>query len=403
MAQAGKVSQAVPESIATPDSVTGLEGFCEDLFSSFTRSDQRKWGLAYVRGLVSVPGRKTIRRISDQVVGWRADQSLQQFVNQSPWGWDMVRRNLTQHVVAASWPQALVVEEVVFPKNGESSVGVARQFAPTARRTLNCQLGLVLLLVSDKGSVPVTWRLQLPKEWDEDVERRAHSRVPDVERCRPRWARTLDMIDEVLLDWGLPVVPVLIDARHIPHVEFLLHGLEERDVPYLAQIPERTPVIPAMPDSQPQTAMDLLRKARKLGRMTMTWREDTDSRPTTVQIVLALVRGSNGSSSIKGRAAPHGRASCSRARRVLAIWTLGRIQPDAVYLTNQTTAPPPEVVRLIRMRRRSSEDLACLYDECGLTHFEGRSYVGWHHHVTLVSVAHAYRVLRRVALGDPRI
>src|SRR4051794_19428637 len=106
-----------------------LSLLCDDLFSSFTRADQRRWGEVYVRGLADVPGRKSIRRISQLVVGWRADQRLQQFVNQSPWSWEPVRMRLAHQLTAQLEPVAWVVSEAVFRKNGDLSVGVARQYA----------------------------------------------------------------------------------------------------------------------------------------------------------------------------------------------------------------------------------------------------------------------------------
>src|SRR6266498_3104451 len=121
-----------------------ISEFCRRHLSSLPRSDQRRWGEVYVRGLISVPGRKSIKRICDHVVGWRADQSLQQFINQSPWRWEPVRCALAHAVSVVVRPRAWVVTEVVFPKHGSSSVGVARQFAPSAGRVLNCQLGLAV-------------------------------------------------------------------------------------------------------------------------------------------------------------------------------------------------------------------------------------------------------------------
>src|SRR5882762_6976453 len=108
--------------------VTTLSEFCDRVFMSLIRSDQRRWGEVYVQGLVSVPGRKSIRRISEMVVGYDADQSLQQFVNQSPWAWEPVRQALAEQMARMLRPQALVIQEVVFPKNGDSSVAVARQY-----------------------------------------------------------------------------------------------------------------------------------------------------------------------------------------------------------------------------------------------------------------------------------
>src|SRR4051812_35521929 len=90
-----------------------LAEFCNDMLRHLARSDQRQWGEIYVRGLVSMPGRKSIRRMSDCIVGGRADQGIQQFVNQSPWDWVPVRRNLAAYAATLFRPQAWVVEEAV--------------------------------------------------------------------------------------------------------------------------------------------------------------------------------------------------------------------------------------------------------------------------------------------------
>ncbi|MGW3995016.1 IS701 family transposase [Amycolatopsis sp. NPDC004772] len=399
-----RIESFVPVAPADP---VDLSAFCQELFASFARSDQRRWGEVYVRGLYSLPGRKTIRRISDHVVGWRADQSLQQFVNQSPWHWAPVRGALARAVAGTLRPRALVIAEAVFPKNGASSVGVAKQFAPSCQRVLNCQLGLAVFLACDEGCVPVDWRLQLPREWDEDSVRRTRSRVPPGERHRPRWAHVMEMLDEMLDGWDLPALPVLVDARHERHVEALLRGLERRGLHYVVQVSEDTPVAGAVPAAalgaaQPRTAGELVRQARRLGRMTMNWRETAHGQATISQFVLAPL-------AFAGRTAPAPARLHRGTRQLLAERVSGRAQPDLIHLTNITQARMPDLVHLVRRHRGVAEGLARLHDESGLADFEGRSFRGWHHHVTLASVAHAYRVLQenadvpeagRTAAGD---
>src|SRR5215510_1075108 len=80
-----------------------IADFCEQVLGSLSRSDQRRWGELYVRGLVTVPGRKSIRKISALAGGTATDQSLQQFVNQSPWEWSPVRAELA-HLLASCAP-----------------------------------------------------------------------------------------------------------------------------------------------------------------------------------------------------------------------------------------------------------------------------------------------------------
>ncbi len=164
-----------------------------------------------MRGLAEVSGRKSVRRISEYVLGRRADQSLQQFVNQSSWAWEPVRQQLAEDAAAILSPSAWVVEEAVMPKNGNSSVGVERQYSQAAGRVLNCQIGLALMVSGQAGAVPVNWRLLLPRSWDSDEIRRSRSRVPDHERHRSRWHFLFDMLDEITLGWGMKPLPVVVD------------------------------------------------------------------------------------------------------------------------------------------------------------------------------------------------
>lgn len=381
------------ESISSMVRHTGdLTELCQDLFASFARSDQRRWGEVYVRGLASLGGRKSIRRISDHVVGWRADQSLQQFVNQSPWRWEPVRQALAQQASNLLRPHALAIEEITFPKNGNSSVGVAKQFVPGYQRIVNCQLAFAAFLVGDEGAIPVNWRLQLPKCWDTDQRRRSHAKVPGHERHRPRFAYVIDLLDE-LMDWGVLPAPVLIDARGEHNVEALLHALEERDLPYVARVAEQTPVaVPQQAGSAAPattTAIEALRQARRLGRLTMNWRDTVEGRSVTSQFAFAAIRGPRHTSGLTSLR-PY-----RSTRRALAEWVSNQLQPDAVYLTNITQVRMPELVHLVRTRGRFGEDLVRLREECGLTDFEGRSFTGWHHHVTLASIAHAHRTAQR--------
>ncbi|WP_435875481.1 IS701 family transposase [Nonomuraea fuscirosea] len=328
-----------------------LSPFCEDLFSSFLRSDQRRWGEVYVQGLLSVPGRKSIRRISEQVTGRPVDQCLQQFVNQSPWDWRLVRQRLAQILVQAVRPKAWVLEEVVFPKNGAKSVGVARQFVHSAGRLVNCQLGLAVVLVGDEGGCPVNWRLLLPRSWDEDEELRSGARLPDQERSRPAWRHLLQAIDEMVIDWGLPPAPIVADARAMPGVESLLGGLAERGLPYLVRVSQHT-----MPSIGPGAVVrPVLEPARP-----------------RLQVV-------------SGRALP-------RPYEPVHSWR--SVGNRSMWLTDLGRNRVPDLAGLIKLRNRAVSELSAVSRESGLHHFEGRSFQGWHHHVTLVSAAHAYRLLR---------
>ncbi|MEU1289241.1 IS701 family transposase [Kitasatospora sp. NPDC005856] len=372
-----------------------LAYFCRGLFGSLPRSDQRRWAEVYVRGLVSVPGRKSIRRISELVVGADAVQSLQQFVNQSPWDWSPVRRALAEQVEEALRPRAWVVREAVFPKNGDGSVAVARQYAPSAGRVLNAQRGLAVFLAGDEGTCPVDWRLVIPRSWDAEDKRRSRARVPGEARFRPDWQYVLEIFDEMIDDWGLSAPPIVVDVDSEREVYPLLHGLEERGLSYVARVPGSTPVLlqgsqqRAQSASRPPTVGQLAAMSAKRGRTTLTWQQGAGAELARCQFVMATVPGFSTVGEIR-----HGRAY-TRSRHVLAQWLSGQTKPNALWLTNLGSAGVVELSALLRARRRAEEDMRALA-ECGLRHFEGRSYPGWHHHVTLVSAAHGYRLVRRL-------
>ncbi|HEV2780638.1 MAG TPA: transposase [Actinophytocola sp.] len=376
-----------------------LSAFCEELFASLPRSDQRRWGEVYIRGLLSVRGRKSIRRISDEVVGWRADQCLQQFVNQSPWRWDAVRSALA-HRVSAIRPRAWLIEEAAFPKNGSSSVGVARQYAPTVGRTINCQLGLAVVLANGDDRCAVNWRLLLPRTWDTDVERRKRARLPDGERHRPPWRHVFDAVDEMAVGWGLRPAPVVWDSAG-QEARPLLRGLAARQLPYLVRVAETTPVV----QSESGSGLRQVSTAEELAELSVSRR----------QVMLRVPDRSGAGAgaqysmlSICDICPPERRvhitSTCPHrgTRRVLAQWscepTVGRL--SGVWLTNLTNVRLAQLVDLVELSQRARhEDMTMLRDEFGLQDFEGRSFAGWHHHMTLVSAAHAYQMLRRTRGG----
>ncbi|HZD14520.1 MAG TPA: transposase, partial [Pseudonocardiaceae bacterium] len=258
-----------------------LDDLCRTVFRSVARSDQRRWAAAYVRGLVHVPGRKSVRRISEHVAGASTEQCLQQFVNQSPWHWAPVRQMLGWTAESVVAPRAWVVQEIEFPKRGSYSVGVATQYVPGARRTFNCQLGMAVWLAGATGSVPVNWRLMLPPAWDADHPRRRLARLPDDERHRVPWEHIMSCIDEMIESWDLTPRPVVADRWHDHQVEPLVHGLEERGLRYAIRISGRTPVSRERGPAQPIRAGNLIRSSAAHRLIVLPERSPTGARITT--------------------------------------------------------------------------------------------------------------------------
>ncbi|MGX4653748.1 IS701 family transposase [Micromonospora sp. SCSIO 07396] len=382
------MAYGLPNPTVRLEDTSRLSRFCQNMLTSLSRSDQRRWGEVYVRGLLTVPGRKSVRGISEVIVGGGADQGIQQFVNQSPWEWAPVRRELSTFVHSRYRPTAWVFEEVVLPKNGANSVGVARQYAPTVGRVMNCQLGLSAFLVGEGPSdiVPVNWRLHLPPEWDADAGRRTRAHIPSTERHRSRWQSLLDMVCEMTMNWELAPVPIVLDAHHDTQVEPLLKAFDERGLRYVVRVAAGTPVGTEAGGALTagEFAASLARNGN--GSTSLNWRDDNSGLLATSRLVMqVLPRPVGGDLGFWW----------NRPRHLLAEWSAGRHRPTGIWLTNLRSPRIPQLVDLIRTQPRARAEMARLRDEFGLAHFEGRSFRGWHHHTTLVSLAHAYAKTNR--------
>lgn len=376
-----------------------LSDYCGLIFSSLVRSDQRKWAEVYVRGLLTTPGRKTLAAISELVLGRRAIQPLQQFVNQSTWDHGAVRGSLGALVASAVRPRAWAIEETAFPKNGVHSVGVARQYVPSAGRTVNCQLALVLALVGDDTDVPVDWRLMLPEGWDRDPGRRRKAHLPEHVQHRPRWQHILDLADEVIEAWHLPPAPLLVDGTAMADVEPLLAGLESRGLGYVIEVAPGSVVRHATgPGSsgagRSLTASQCVQNAaHRTERVTIAWNEGADNWSRQSQFVTVPVPGLGigvGPTSGAGGTAL-ARAAVQRMRLMMAEWPAGQTRARSHWVTNLSGRSPAQLVALAKLRSRTRTMVGGLHTDIGLGDFEGRSFRGWHHHVTLVGAAAGFQ------------
>jgi SRSO17 transposase len=215
-----------------------LEAFAAELFDGFFRADQRRWGQAYVRGLLLDGRRKSVEPMAARLGEDGNRQALAHFITSSPWDPAHVRARLAWRMHEATGPEALIVDDTGFLKDGDASACVARQYTGTAGKVTNCQVGVSVHLATDRASAAVNWRLFLPASWDpaspqadaDKIARRTRCGIPDHVGHVERWQLALDMIDETL-SWGIDLPLVVADAGYGDAAAFR-HGLEERDLPY---------------------------------------------------------------------------------------------------------------------------------------------------------------------------
>jgi len=362
------------------------------------RSERRHWGSVYVRGLLLDGERKSVGAMAERLPDGN-EQSLQQFVSQSPWPWEPVWQRLAQKLAQTFAPLAWIVDDTGFPKKGEYSVGVARQYSGTLGKTANCQVAVSLHATSATGSSPLGFRLYLPKEWTDNPARLRQAGVPDDISFQQKWRLALALIDQAL-GWSLTPPPVVLaDAGYGENGAFR-QGLEQRHLPYAVGISSQvsvwtTPPECGVPDWDGQ------------GRPTKCVRYG-EQRPVAVREVAAAQRkhfrrvtwreGSYGtlhSHFWAGRVQSAHQWSTGAAPGKM-VWLLIEWPPTETAPTKYYLCDLPaslnwrRLVAITRGRWRVEQDYQQLKEELGLDHFEGRSWTGWHHHVTLVMIAHAF-------------
>ncbi|HEX8863867.1 MAG TPA: IS701 family transposase [Actinomycetes bacterium] len=385
-----------------------LETFAADVFESLPRKDQRARGECYLRGLMLDGRRKSIEPMA-QRLGEVHYQALHHFVATSPWDWRPVRRRLAERLVAALEPTVWVVDDTGFPKDAPHSVGVQRQYSGTLGKTGNCQLGVSVNAVTEQASCPLDWRLFVPASWDEPamVARRAACHLPQDVHHRPKWQLVLDMLDE-LARWDLHP-PVLAADCGYGEVGQFRGGLHDRQIPYVVQVRADTSayleqVHPAAAPyagkgrrpqpryrQAPSSLAELALAAGQHACVDLIWRRGSKG-PQRSRFLALRVRPAGVTPRRKARAAggelPVG--------WLLVEWPQGEPEPVKYWLSNlPADTPLVELVRLGKLRWRIEQDYRELKGALGLDHFEGRSWPGWHHHVTLVSVAHGFLTLER--------
>jgi SRSO17 transposase len=391
-----------------------LEAFADDLFVSLARTDQRARGRCYLRGLLLDGRRKSIEPMAARL-GEVHYQALHHFIAVSPWDWRPVRRRLAEVMTAALGPTAWVVDDTGFPKDGSCSVGVKRQYSGTLGKTANCQLGVSVNAVTEHASCPLDWRLFVPESWDEATmaARRAACHLPEEVHHRPKWQLVLDMLDE-LAGWGLRPPVLLADCGYGDVGEFR-GGLDARQIGYVVEVRADTSAYPKhVHPTTPAYTGKGRRPSLRYHHQRCSLKELALQAGQRACVDLIWRRGSKGLQRgrfLALRVRPAGVTPRRKARQdgtellvrwLLVEWPTGNAAPVKYWLSNlPERAPIVELVRLARLRWRVEQD----YRECkgglGLDHFEGRGWPGWHHHVTLVSVAHGFLTLER--LRSPKL
>lgn len=378
------------------------------LFGDDSRTDRAK---AYLRGLLlDADANKNAETIALNAYQDSSQVRMTQFfLGQSPWADEPLRQELARWVndELGADDGVLVVDEGSFPKCGDKSVGVARQYCGATGKLDNCQVAVYVSYASAKGHTLLDTRLYLPKDdWAHDPRRRAEAGVPPALIFRTKPELGLELVQslgqQVRHSW------VTFDENYGKDPAFL-SGLEESSERYLGEVPKNVRgwlERPAVDEPGPSRGGRPRRKTRvRPGEAApRTVAEIAASLPSSAWQRLAFREGSQGT-----QHAHFARVRFFHEREDLPgpeLWLLierGCAQQSYVkyYLSN--AAPSCTLLEMARVAhtRWTIED--CFLQgkqELGLDAYEVRGWRGWHHHQTLVLLAQWFLKLETRRLGE---
>jgi SRSO17 transposase len=384
-----------------------LAAFVAEVTSVLWLPVQRENAFLYVRGLVEQGRRKSLQptlfRLEETPARY---ESMQQFLADSPWDPDLLVRECAERVVPQIGVQAWIVDDTGIPKWGRHSPGVKRQYSGTLGKIGNCQITVSVHAAGERGTAPLGWALYLPEEWCADRERRRKAKIPEAVafQTKPQLAATLA---RQAASWRLPRAPLLADSAYGDDSGFRT-SLHEQGLEYVLAVspttgvfgPETTFAVPERsgkpgrpysvprPDREPESLLALARRLPGRAWKTIACRETPAG--TKLNSRFAFVRIVAAHPVLKDHQPP-------REEWLIIEWPKGYEQPSDYWLSNlPPEASPKRLARLARLRWTIELDYRQLKGELGLDHYEGRSYLGFHHHTALVTAAHAFLTLERL-------
>jgi SRSO17 transposase len=389
------------DAIRTPEAVRGcrdrLRRFLGHYLPHFYRKEQRDHAALVVRGLLSDLQRKTAEPIADRA--GVEHKNIQFFIGSGRWDDDAILGELWRHVrrVLGESEAVLVLDPSAFPKKGTESCGVARQRCGRLGKVENCQVGVFLAYSTRRGAVLVDRQLYLPREWAEDPLRRAKAHVPSTVVFQEKWQIASDLRKRS--GSRLPHRWIVGDDELGRSAEFRAN-LRAGGQWYVLDVPCNTLIRDLERRRPPRRRAGVGRKREVSFVRADAWA----ARQSASRWVRLVPRqGEKGPLEVEAMSV---RVKAKHERRVgpeerLVVVRTIEAHPRIDYALSNA---PLEVglSQLVEVRAHRSwieTALESSKGEAGLAHYEVRSWVGWHHHMTLALLASWFLELERTRGG----
>lgn len=381
-----------------------LEEYLSHIGTHLRDKRKRESFAMYAFGILGEGARKSAEPIAaracggnDPVLTHRTHNKLLHFLARSKWSDESVRLEAARYAIEevgkhediTTW----IVDDTGFLKQGTHSVGVQRQYTGSAGKTANCQIGVSLAVATPTQQFPVDFALYLPRSWAEDDARRSQARIPDEVLFQTKTELALGMIGRAL-DAGIPGELLLADSAYGDCAAFR-QTVRFLGLDYAVGVKKHTKVVrvdaKGAAKGTPLTCEELAdlssTKYKKL-----TWRRGT-KQPLSDQFAFIRVKTTH----------EDGESLAEREVQWLIIQRQGEKGgvPKFILTTLSRPMPRKKLIRIIMERWRTERMYQELKGELGLDHFEGRSFPGWHHHVSVVICCYAFVVAERARSFSP--
>ena len=388
-----------------------FDGYADVMVEALGHADRATPARWYLQGLMLPGERKSVEPMAARVQPQNvrsAHQSMHHLVADSEWSDTGLLAAVAREVVpvlseAGHAPCFWIIDDTGFRKYGKHSVGVARQYCGQLGKTDNCRVAVSLSLATAAGSLPLGYRLYLPKEWADDKGRCQRVGVPKEIRFATKGEMAWAQI-EAALAAGIPRGPVLIDAGYGDEAA-LRDRLSAQGLTYAVGIRPATAVWwgahrPARAPAKAGRGRPRIRVRRDDTHRPIGVRELAQALPAASYRTLTWREGTNAALRSRFARVRVRAAHADRPREeewLLIEWPQGDAEPTRYFLsTLPTDISFRGLVATVKMRWRIERDYLELKQELGLGHYEGRNWRGFHHHASLCIAAYGFLMLERL-------
>jgi SRSO17 transposase len=395
--------------VESPAWLARLTAWLERFEPVFAHRAQRGGLRRYVEGVLCDSRRKSMAAMWARLRDPGTYQGLQYFITEATWDAPALWRQLRATIPARSG--VLVLDGTGFPKQGEASVGVQRQYSGTLGKIGNCQVAVTAALWTGVQAWLVGAQLYLPDGWLTPAQR-DRGRIPKAVRFQEKWRQALTLLQQVRAS-QIEVTAVAADAEFGDCTAFR-HALHQLRLAYAVGVSSRLTVFlgtpPLISDPRPGRGRPRARPRLAAGVRAQAISAMAVAAPAGAWRVVSWRNGTQ----------PPWRARFWRCRVTPAHdWRRRRLAPEVWLLCQRDvdgsadtkyflvhlpkTASWQAVVRLAHQRWAIEQQYAELKSELGLDDFVGRSFPGWNRHVALTALAHAFLQVERQRHGPSRL